>query len=264
MKVAIIGCGTMGPGIAQACAAKGYEVWLVAKTKAKAKRAIERIKKQVRLKNCLDCMHPTDDVHDAKPDLIIEAIDEDLKSKQKLFKELDVLFPNAILATNTSSLSINSIARYCHNKKRVVGIHFMNPASLMPLVEIVQGLKTSDATVRRASIFAKKLGKHPIKVQDKPGFVLNRLLIPMINEAALLVQEEVAKPEDIDQVMKMGTMHPVGPLYIADLLGLDMVLDILNNLHDKLGDKYKPAPLIRRMVKEGKLGRRTKKGFYKY
>jgi 3-hydroxybutyryl-CoA dehydrogenase len=202
--------------------------------------------------------------------LIVEAATESPDVKFKLFAEIDRLAPDggdggAILATNTSSISITEIAAKTQRPERVIGMHFMNPVPVMPLVEIIRGLQTSDETASRVVDTAKGLGKTPVEVNDYPGFVSNRVLMPMINEAVYCVMEGVAAPEAVDTVMKLGMNHPMGPLALADLIGLDVCLHILDVLHEGFGDdKYRPSPLLRKMVAAGRLGRKSGRGFYDY
>jgi 3-hydroxybutyryl-CoA dehydrogenase len=199
-------------------------------------------------------------------DLVVEAASEDRETKFRLFRDLDrAAPPAAVLATNTSSISITAIAAQTARPAQVIGMHFMNPVPLMPLVEVVRGLQTSDETTQRVVEIARALGKTPVEVHDAPGFVSNRVLMPMINEAIFCVMEGVASPEAVDQVMQLGMNHPVGPLALADLIGLDVCLAILEVLHRDLGDdKYRPAPLLRTMVAAGRLGRKAGQGFYGY
>jgi 3-hydroxybutyryl-CoA dehydrogenase len=198
--------------------------------------------------------------------LAIEAVTENPAAKFAVFAELDRrLPPSAILATNTSSISITEIAAQTRRPERVVGMHFMNPVPVMPLVEVIRGLQTADETVRMVVETAKELGKTPVEVRDSPGFVSNRVLMPMINEAIYCVMEGVATPEAVDTVMKLGMSHPMGPLALADLIGLDVCLGVMEVLHRGLGDdKYRPCPLLRTMVAAGRLGRKSGRGFYDY
>ncbi|MFQ5621335.1 MAG: 3-hydroxyacyl-CoA dehydrogenase family protein [Candidatus Nanoarchaeia archaeon] len=275
MIISIIGCGTMGSGIAQVFAKADHDVYLVGRTKTKANKSTTRIakslnslvkKKKITSKSCQEIIkhiHQVDTVN-PKSQLVIEAIPENLKLKLSLFKQLGNLPKSTILATNTSSLSVTKIASVCKHKQRVIGMHFMNPAPLLPLVELVKAKQTSTATIKKVKKIITGLNKTPVLVKDSPGFVLNRLLIPMINEGVILVEKGVAKPKDIDDIMVLGAKQPLGPLAIADLIGLDIVLDIMQHLHKKLDAKYKPAALLKKMVKQNHLGRKTKRGFYRY
>jgi len=210
---------------------------------------------------------PSTTLQDARAaELVVEAVVERAEVKKSVFRELDALAPSAtILATNTSSISITEIAAATRRSDRVIGMHFMNPVPLMALVEVIRGQETSDATTKRVMEASRALGKTPVEVSDYPGFVSNRVLMPMINEAVYCLMEGVATKEAIDTVMKLGMNHPMGPLALADLIGLDVCLDILQVLHGGLGDdKYRPCPLLRRMVAAGRLGKKTGKGFYDY
>ena len=277
--VAVIGAGTMGNGIAQVFAAAGRQVYLVDRDEAALKRGVASIGKSLdRLvkKGTLDSTareqvlgrirSATAGLPFAECALAVEAVPERLDLKKAVLHELDhALPPDAILATNTSSISITELAAFTQRPARVIGMHFMNPVPLMPLVEVVRGLETSDETVRVTVEEAKALGKTPVVVQDRPGFVSNRVLLPMINEAVFALQEGVATREAIDTVMKLGMNHPIGPLALADLIGLDVCLDILEVLHRGFGDdKYRPCPLWRTMVAAGRLGRKTGRGFFEY
>ena len=279
MKVTVIGAGTMGNGIAQVFAQHGHTVALrdlsadilqraratieksLAKLVDKGKHtAAEREATLARLVFTTDL----DQVRDA--DLVVEAAIEDAAIKTGLFRELDALTgKQAILASNTSSISITKLAAATSRPAKVIGMHFMNPVPLMPLVEVIRGQATSDETTAAVMELARALDKTPVEVNDFPGFVSNRVLMPMINEAIFAVYEGVATAEAIDQVMKLGMNHPMGPLTLADFIGLDVCLAILNVLHDGLGDpKYRPCPLLRRMVDAGWLGRKSGRGFYSY
>ncbi len=278
-KVMVIGAGQMGGGIAQVAAVAGYDVTvrdiaenfvqkglgvieknlarLVEKGKLSANdkdAAVARLKGTVSLEPAREA------------DIVIEAAVEKMDIKREVFGELDRLCrPGVILASNTSSLPITEIAAATKRPDRVIGMHFMNPVPVMTLVEVIRGLQTSDDTFKTVEELAKKLGKVPVAVNDTPGFVSNRVLIPMINEAIFCVYEGVATPEAVDNVMKLGMNHPMGPLALADLIGLDTVLYILEVLYEGFADsKYRPCPLLRKMVKAGYLGRKTGKGFYDY
>ena len=277
--IGVVGAGQMGRGIAQVCATAGYHVQLVdvadpALTEALSKirnglnRAVERGTLTGQQAGAvLALIHPMvqlDRLRDVQ--LVIEAIPEDLALKQELFSELNrVCRPLTILASNTSSISITKLAAASGRPDRVVGLHFMNTAPVMRLVEVVRGLETSEQTLNLAMELAKRLGKTPVVAKDVPGFIVNRVLIPMINEAIFTLEEGVASAEDIDLAMTTGANHPVGPLALADRIGLDTVLAICEVLHQNLGDpKFRPCPLLRRYVEAGWLGRKTGHGFYGY
>jgi 3-hydroxybutyryl-CoA dehydrogenase len=277
--IAVVGAGQMGRGIAQVCATAGYRVLVVdlnervstdavSKIAASLDRAVERgILTQSRREEALSLIQPApkmDRLREAQ--LVIEAIPEDLALKQTLFGELHrVCHPEAILASNTSSISIAKLAAATARPDRVVGLHFMNPAPVMQLVEIIQARETSKATVHVAVDFARRLGKVPVAAKDVPGFIVNRILMPMINEAIFALEETVASPEDIDLAMTTGANHSVGPLALADRIGLDTVLAICEVLYRDLNDrKFRPCPLLRRYVEAGRLGRKTGRGFFLY
>jgi len=278
-KVAVVGGGTMGNGIAQVFATSGFEVALVDVKPEFVERAVATIgrnldrvaKKQEwpagRAAEILARIRGGTAL-DAATDcgVVVEAVSEDFELKRKIFEELDRVAPaGAVLASNTSSISITEIAAVTKRADRVIGMHFMNPVPVMPLVEIIRGLATSDATYAVTEDLSKRLGKTPVEVQDYPGFVSNRVLMPMINEAVFCLMEGVATREAIDSVMKLGMNHPMGPLALADLIGLDTCLAIMEVLHQGLGDsKYRPCPLLRKYVSAGWLGRKSGRGFYEY
>ena len=277
--IGVVGAGQMGRGIAQVCATAGYHVQLVdvadpALTEALGKihngldRAVERGTLTGQQAGAvLALIHPMvqlDRLRDAQ--MVIEAIPEDLALKQELFSELNrVCLPLTVLASNTSSISITKLAAASGRPDRVVGLHFMNPAPVMRLVEVVHGLETSEETLNLAMELAKRLGKTTVVAKDVPGFIVNRVLIPMINEAIFTLEEGVASAEDIDLAMTTGANHPIGPLALADRIGLDTVLAICEVIYQDLGDpKFRPCPLLRRYVEAGWLGRKTGHGFYGY
>ncbi|KML26396.1 3-hydroxybutyryl-CoA dehydrogenase [Priestia aryabhattai] len=277
--VMVIGAGQMGAGIAQVFAASGYQVSLYDVDQKNTQKGIEgidkRLKKQVEkgslsakeYEGIMERLHLANEITAAqKADLIVEAVVEKMEVKQAIFAELDSLAPShTILATNTSSLPITEIAAVTTRPEKVIGMHFMNPVPVMKLVEIIRGLATADEVYQAVYETTKKLNKTSVEVHDFPGFVSNRILMPMINEAVFTLYEGVANEEDIDQVMKLGMNHPMGPLTLADFIGLDTCLFIMETLHKGFGDdKYRPCPLLRKYVKAGWLGRKTGKGFFTY
>ncbi|MDH5803757.1 MAG: 3-hydroxybutyryl-CoA dehydrogenase [Gemmatimonadota bacterium] len=279
MEVSVVGAGTMGNGIAHVFAQAGRDVRLIDVSPDALERALATIKKNMDRQVAKEKISEeerdralgkistaTDLSAVAGSDLVVEAAIETPEIKFDIFRRLDQESQkDTILATNTSSISITEIAAQTDRPDRIVGMHFMNPVPMMPLVEVIRGLATSDETTKTIVDEATALGKTPVEVNDYPGFVSNRVLMPMINEAIFCVMEGVAEPEAVDQVMKLGMNHPMGPLTLADLIGLDVCLHILNVLHEGLGDdKYRPCPLLRKMVAAGNLGRKSGAGFYDY
>ena len=278
-RIAVVGAGQMGNGIAHVFAQSGFPVTMIdvsADALARGRATIEKNLERQLKKGALDAAArdatlgrlTTAPALDAAGDaaLVIEAATENVELKHRIFAELDrVAAPGAILATNTSSISITEIAGRTKRAELVIGMHFMNPVPVMQLVEVIRGLATSDATTHRTLELSRAVGKTPVEVSDYPGFVANRILMPMINEAVYCVMEGVGTPEAIDTVMKLGMNHPMGPLALADFIGLDTCVAILEVMHQGLGDpKYRPCPLLRKYVAAGWLGRKSGRGFYEY
>ena len=279
MKIAVLGAGTMGNGIAQVFAQNGHDVVLRDLSQPildRARGSIERSLNKLVEKGRLTAVDRDASLARVRPAtelaaaagarLVVEAVVESFEVKAALFRELDALMaPEAILATNTSAISITKLATATDRPDHVIGMHFMNPVPLMPLVELVRGQATSDATMAAGMALTRALGKTGIESADYPGFIANRILMPMINEAVFALMEGVGTAEAIDGVMKLGMNHPMGPLTLADFIGLDVCLAILDVLHDGLGDpKYRACPLLRRLVAAGHLGRKSGRGFYSY
>ncbi len=278
-KVMVVGAGTMGGGITQVLVQAGYDVVLRDVKEEFVNKGIDAIKKnlermvskgkldQEKAKEALGRISGTVDIAAGKDvDLVIEAITENMEIKKKLFMELDsIVQEEAILASNTSSLSITEMGAVTKRPDKVIGMHFFNPVPVMKLVEITKGAATSEETSEKLVQLAKDLSKNPVRVTEAPGFVVNRILIPMINEAVYLLAEGVASTEDIDDAMKFGSNHPIGPLALADLIGIDVCLAVMEVLYQEFSDsKYRPCPLMRKMVRAGHLGRKSGKGFYTY
>jgi 3-hydroxybutyryl-CoA dehydrogenase len=277
--IGVIGAGTMGNGIAHVCAKSGFNVVLVEVEQRFLDRGLATITKNMAReveKNKLTASERDAALARIQPtlsrqalsacQLVVEAASEKFEIKQQLFQELDgICPPETILASNTSSISITKLAGQTKRPDRVIGMHFFNPVPMMKLVEVIRGIATSDDTFNVVKLTSEKLGKTPVLVNDAPGFAANRVLLPMINEAIYAVMEGVATPEAVDEVFKLGMAHPMGPLTLADFIGLDVCLDIMRVLHSGLGDsKYRPCPLLVRMVDAGWLGRKSGRGFYKY
>lgn len=276
--IMVMGAGQMGGGIAQVASQAGYSVILndikdefvqrgFSIIEKNLSRSLEKGKLTAEEKDAiLSRISKSTSLQDAvSADLVIEAAVENMAIKSQIFSQLDVICPeHTILSTNTSSLPITEIAAFTKRPDRVIGMHFMNPVPVMKLVEVIRGLATSDEVYNTIETLSLKMGKTPVEVNDAPGFVANRILIPMLNEAIFTLSEGIATVEAIDNVMKLGMNHPMGPLALADLIGLDTVLSISEVLHEGLGDKYRPCPLLRKYVKAGWLGRKSGRGFYQY
>jgi 3-hydroxybutyryl-CoA dehydrogenase len=278
-KVSVVGSGTMGNGIAQVFAQTGYEVVLIDIAQPLLDKAVvtisgsmdRQIKKSILTEDAkmaaLEKITTSTDLRTARDSqLVIEAINENLVVKLELFRKLaDICSPDIVLASNTSSLPITQLAAATRSPAHFIGMHFMNPVPMMKLIELIRGIATSDETFSVIQALSKRLGKIPVEVNDYPGFIANRILMPMINEAIYAHMEGVGTVEAIDEVMRLGAGHPMGPFTLADFIGLDVCLAILEVMHDGLGDpKYRPCPLLKKMVQAGYLGRKTKRGFYKY
>jgi 3-hydroxybutyryl-CoA dehydrogenase len=279
-KICVMGAGTMGSGIAQACAQAGYTISMRDISDEFVQKGLSNIRKplgkrvekgkmtQEEVDAILGRIHGTTSIEEAAKDsqLVIEAVIEDMPLKRELFAELDGLCPSEVVfASNTSSLSITEIGSATKRPDKVVGMHFFNPAPVMKLVELIRGTETSDETLEVVRELAVRLGKEPVEVRESPGFVVNRLLIPMLNEAFNLLNEGVASPEDIDKAMKLGTNMPMGPFELADYTGLDIGLFVMEVLYDETGDpKFRPSPLLRKYVRAGRLGRKSGRGVYDY
>ncbi len=278
-KIGVIGAGTMGNGIAQTAAVNGFDVVMCDVAEEFVERGLSSVEKSLgrfvskekmtedEMSAALAHIKGTTD-YGALADcsLVVEAATENFEVKKAIFNEIDgITHPDAILATNTSSISITKIAAVTKRPDKVIGMHFFNPVPLMKLVEVIRGIETSDATYATVKELSEKLGKVPVECNDYPGFVSNRILMPMINEAVFALHEGVASRESIDEIMKLGMNHPMGPLTLADFIGLDVCLAILNVLHEGLGDpKYRACPLLKKYVDAGWLGRKSGRGFYEY
>ena len=275
--VAVLGAGQMGSGIAQVIAQKGISVQLVDLNELALKTVQEKIKNSLEklYKKNIITLTPDEvlqkiqlvsDINSIKnSELVIEAVPENQDLKQKVFKQIsEIVSADTIIASNTSSISLTSLAEVVSHPERVAGLHFMNPVPLMTLIEIIRAEQTSDSVFEKLCQFTAFLDKVAVSSKDKPGFIVNRILMPMINEAVFALQESIASPEDIDKAMQLGCHHPMGPLALADLIGLDTCLSIMQVLEEGLGEKYQACPLLKKYVKEGRLGKKTGKGFYTY
>ena len=278
-QIAVIGAGTMGNGIAQVCAVAGYQVLLVDVSNAALERGVATLSKNLERqvsKGTLDAdkaaaaktriRTSTDYAQLSSAQLVIEAATESLQLKQRILQQVAAnVAADCLIATNTSSLSVTQLAASIEHPERFIGVHFFNPVPMMALVEIIRGLQTSDSTYAQALVVTEKVGKTPITAGNRPGFVVNRILVPMINEAIFVRQEGLASAEDIDTGMRLGCNQPIGPLALADLIGLDTLLAIMEAFHEGFSDsKYRPAPLLKEMVAAGWLGRKTGRGFFTY
>ncbi|MBI2195269.1 MAG: 3-hydroxybutyryl-CoA dehydrogenase [Planctomycetes bacterium] len=278
-KLLVVGAGTMGAGIAQVSAQAGLATWLTDVSRDRLDRALDRIRKSLETGVSRAKITADDQARalanlqlgvewprGAGVDFVIEAVPERLELKAEIFRALDQAFgPEVRFASNTSSISITQLAATTARAPRFIGMHFFNPVPIMKLVEIIRGLDTSDETAAAAASLAEKLGKTAVVVRDFPGFVANRVLMPLLNEAFFAVMEGVAGPQEIDSIVKLGLHHPMGPLELADFVGLDVCLDVLQVLHRELGDpKYRPCPILVQMVRAGRLGRKTGRGFFTY